>query len=243
MSAASFLPNAPLAPESIAVLSGFGQCRADSTFVASTAGALPTTLGDISVKVTDSAGAERLALLWLVAPEKIDYLIPPQTTTGPATVTVTKSVANGTQIIGTGPLQIEAVAPGMFTVNADGQGVAVGLAIGSAPGGSRTLQYVFPEGCLPGSCVTSPIDLGPETDQVSLQLYGTGIRRRSELSAVSATIGGVDAPVEYAGPVEGYLGLDQVNLHVPRSLAGRGEVDVVLQADGKTANSVKVNFK
>jgi uncharacterized protein (TIGR03437 family) len=158
-------------------------------------------------------------------------------------VTVTKSVANEAQIIGTGSLQIEAVAPGMFTVNANGQGVAVGLAIRSRPDGSQTWQYVFPEGCLPGSCVAAPIDLGPETDQVSLQLYGTGIRGRSDLPAASATIGGVDAPVEYAGPVEGYLGLDRVNLRVPRSLAGRGEVDVVLQADGKTSNSVKVNFK
>jgi hypothetical protein len=34
-----------------------------------------------------------------------------------------------------------------------------------------------------------------------------------------------------------------VNVLVPGSLAGRGEVDVVVQADGKTANTVKVNFQ
>jgi len=38
-------------------------------------------------------------------------------------------------------------------------------------------------------------------------------------------------------------GLDQLNLIVPRSLAGRGEVDVVLTVDGRTANTVKVNIK
>ena len=91
--------------------------------------------------------------------------------------------------------------------------------------------------------MTAPIDMGPATDQIILELYGTGIRGRSSLGAVSATIGGVSAIVDYAGGVDGYAGLDQVNLRVPRSLAGRGEVDIVLRVDGKTANTVTVNFK
>lgn len=37
--------------------------------------------------------------------------------------------------------------------------------------------------------------------------------------------------------------LDQVNLLLPRSLAGRGEVDVALSIDGQTANLVKVSFR
>ena len=76
-----------------------------------------------------------------------------------------------------------------------------------------------------------------------LQLYGTGIRGRSSLAAVAAKIGGVDAPVEYAGPVAGLTGLDQVKLRVPLSLAGRGEIGVVLAMDGKTANTVTVSIK
>jgi len=46
--------------------------------------------------------------------------------------------------------------------------------------------------------------------------------------------------VQYAGPQGGYAGLDQVNIRVPRSLAGRGNVDVVLTVDGKTANAVTI---
>ena len=76
-----------------------------------------------------------------------------------------------------------------------------------------------------------------------LELFGTGIRGRSSLAGVSATIGGVAAPVEYAGPVAGLMGLDQVNLAVPPSLAGRGEVDILLTVDGKAANPVKVSFQ
>jgi len=72
----------------------------------------------------------------------------------------------------------------------------------------------------------------------------TGLQSGAELAgAVTATIGGVNAPVEYAGAVSGYTGLDQVNLRVPRSLMGRGEVNIVLTADGRTSNTVTVNIK
>jgi uncharacterized protein (TIGR03437 family) len=38
-------------------------------------------------------------------------------------------------------------------------------------------------------------------------------------------------------------GLDQVNVYVPRSLAGAGEVPVILTVDGITANVVTINIK
>jgi uncharacterized protein (TIGR03437 family) len=52
----------------------------------------------------------------------------------------------------------------------------------------------------------------------------------------------VEAPVEYAGE-QGAAGLDQVNVVLPRSLAGRGEVDVVLTVEGQAANTVRVNIQ
>jgi uncharacterized protein (TIGR03437 family) len=92
--------------------------------------------------------------------------------------------------------------------------------------------------------VNVPIDLGPETDLVYLVLYGTGIRFRTGLQGVSAKLGGnVDAPVLYAGGLTGLIGLDQINVLVPRSLIGRGEIDVALTVDGKTTNTVKVNIR
>ena len=39
------------------------------------------------------------------------------------------------------------------------------------------------------------------------------------------------------------IGLDQINVRIPRSLIGRGEVDVVLMVDNQRANVVKVNIK
>ena len=88
-----------------------------------------------------------------------------------------------------------------------------------------------------------PVDLGPEADQVFLVLFGTGLRARSSLAAVSARIGGAEAQVTYAGPQGDFLGLDQVNVRLPRELAGRGEVDVTLVVDGREANPVKVHVR
>ena len=74
-------------------------------------------------------------------------------------------------------------------------------------------------------------------------LYGTGIRGRSSLSGVTAKIGGLDAQVQYAGAQPEFAGLDQVNVVIPRALAGQGEVDLTLAVDGVTANSVRVNIR
>jgi uncharacterized protein (TIGR03437 family) len=75
---------------------------------------------------------------------------------------------------------------------------------------------------------------------IYVSFYGTGIRGRSSLAAVSLTIGGVIAPVLYAGPQGTYPGLDQVNVALPLTLHGVGEVDVVLTVDGQTSNTVRI---
>jgi uncharacterized protein (TIGR03437 family) len=56
-------------------------------------------------------------------------------------------------------------------------------------------------------------------------------------------VGGVRASLLYVGAQPQYPGLDQVNLVVPRALAGGGEVPVVITVDGQTANVVTVNVK
>jgi uncharacterized protein (TIGR03437 family) len=56
-------------------------------------------------------------------------------------------------------------------------------------------------------------------------------------------IGGAASEVLYAGPADGYAGLDQVNLRIPRSLAGHGVVNVALMVDGKAANIVTIQIK
>lgn len=236
VSAASFIPDEPLAPRSIAA--GFGQGLAPVMESAAVV-PLPTILAETSVRVQDNQNSERLAPLFFVSPDQINFLVPEGTAVGEATV----RVISGDVMVSVGTLTVAYVSPGVFSMNVDGEGVPAALAIFVKPDGSQTWQYVFNTDCQAGSCQPVPLDLGETSDQVFLQLYGTGIRGRSSLSQVTATIGGVDAPVEYAGPVSDMVGLDQVNLRVPRSLIGRGEVDVVLTVDGKTTNPVQINIR
>ncbi|MCX6602777.1 MAG: hypothetical protein NTV52_04210 [Acidobacteria bacterium] len=75
-----------------------------------------------------------------------------------------------------------------------------------------------------------------------VELYGTGIRGRSSLAAVTCTIGGVPVSVVYAGPQGGYPGLDQVNLELPASFSTTGLSTVVLTVDGVNAAPISITI-
>jgi uncharacterized protein (TIGR03437 family) len=59
-------------------------------------------------------------------------------------------------------------------------------------------------------------------------------------AAYACSIGGVVSEVLYAGAAPGYVGLDQMNARLSRSLAGRGEVDVLVSVDGRVTNIIRV---
>jgi uncharacterized protein (TIGR03437 family) len=235
VSAASFLGN-ELAAESI--IAAFGVNLATRVEVA-TSQPLPTDLAGTKVMVKDNGGTERLSPQFFVAPGQINYQMPPGTANGAATVMVT----SGDNKLSIGTVQVATVAPGVFAANANGQGVAAAIIVRAKQDGSQTTEPVARLDSTTGRFVSIPIDLGPETDQVILVLFGTGFRFRSAQSAVGVKLGGTDAEVQYAGPTPGFIGLDQANVRIPRSLAGRGEVDVVLTADGKAANTVRLNIR
>jgi uncharacterized protein (TIGR03437 family) len=235
VSAANYL-GPTLAQESI--VAAFGTNLATAAAPASTI-PLPTTLAGTTVKVRDSNGVERLAPLFYVSPGQVNYQIPPGTASGTATITIT----SGDGTVSTGTAQIVAVAPGLFAANATGQGVAAAYALRVTANGTQIIEPISQYDAAQSKFVSKPLDLGPESDQVFLVLFGTGIQFRSSPSAVSVKIGGVVAEVLYAGTQGGFVGLDQINVRLPQSLKGRGEVDLVLTVDGQPANTVKVNIK
>ncbi|MGH9854938.1 MAG: IPT/TIG domain-containing protein, partial [Blastocatellia bacterium] len=234
VSAASFQGQA-LASESI--VAAFGANLATGLGVASGL-PLPTALLGTTVRVRDSFGMERFAPLFFVAPAQVNFLMPAGTVNGAATITIT----SGNNSISVGTVQIASVAPGLFSANADGRGVAAGVVSRVRANSSQSYEPISQFDQALNQFVAIPIALGPPTDQVFLILYGTGIRFHSGPPAVTASIGGVNVEVLYAGHVIGLAGLDQVNLSLPRSLIGRGEVDVVITVDGKTANTVRVSI-
>lgn len=233
---ATFSSTAPLSSGGIG--SGFGVDLATGTAVATDADPntpgiqLPTTLAGTTVKVRDSAGTERNAGLFYIDATQVNYLIPDGTALGAATVTTTAS--NGA--ISTGTVTIAAVSPGVFTATSNGSGV-IAADIQRINSGQSTYQRIF------NGTAAVPIVWNNQTEEIYLNLYGTGIRGRSSLSNVTVMVGGAAQNVVSASAQGVFAGLDQVNVLLNRNLAGRGNVNLVLTVDGQTANTVTLNFQ
>ena len=190
-----------------------------------------------SVTVQDSSGAQFQADVLGATAGQINYVIPDAAAVGQAIITATD--ASGVQ--NSAVVQLSQASPGLFSANANGQGVAAAQAFIVHADGTQSLFPVFQCGAGAGNCVATPINLGSNTDRVYLILYGTGIRGASALENVTAGIGGVPASVLYAGPQGTFEGLDQVNVQIPHELAASGEVDVILSVDSQLSNTVTIN--
>lgn len=220
----------PIAPEAWADL--FGENLA-TQFVID--GALPNSLDGTTLTIRDAAGRTHTARLHFVTTNRIQFLTPSGMTPGPATLTVNAGGGSASTQI-----QVAAVAPGIFSANASGQGPAAATWLRVDPQGNRTDGFTFTLDAPPNRD-NVPIDLGPPGDQIYLSFYGTGFRNQT---SVSCTIGGQPVPVLGAVAQGQFLGLDQVVVGpLPRSLAGAGEVDVVCRFSGITANTVTVAIK
>ncbi len=228
---ASFATQQPVAAE--AIVSVFGANLATREQGA-TQLPLPTELAGTSVKVRDSLGIERLAPLFYVGKLQVNYQIPAGTAAGYATVTIT----NGNGEIFTSAMNVTGVTPGLFAANQTGSGAAAASLLFVTGANRRTENNVMCN-AQGQNCVARQIDLNSAAE-VYLELYGTGIRNNTGLANVTVTVGGVAVPVLYANKQPEFIGLDQVNVQLPRSLAGRGEVEVVLTVDGKASNTVRV---
>lgn len=236
VSSASYDKEASLAPEAIAAT--FGTGLATGEFAAPSL-PLPTNLGGTTVTVRDSKGIERLAPLFYAGPMQVNFQVPAQAAAGYGAVIVK---INDT-VVSSGALKVEAFAPGIFTAAASGAGVAAGRVQRVRNGNSTYEEMVEREPGNPNQWRSVAIDLDPPTDGVFLLLFGTGLRGRREPLNASATIGGVVLPVDFVGAQAEFVGLDQVNIGLPQSLKGKGEVEVILTVDGVTMNTVRVRFK
>jgi uncharacterized protein (TIGR03437 family) len=234
VSAASLL-GSPLAIGSLAA--GMGSSLAATTETVLDDTSLPTILGGATVVVVDSLGRSFSAGMAYASPTQINHEIPINAFPGPATIIYTNTV---TFEISTSIVVLSPIAPGLFTKSGTGSGIANALVLRKRDGMDI---YETPYRIENGQIIPIPIDFGPTTDQVFLVLFGTGFRFRSSLSATTVMIGGTPLEVIYAGRDGGQrVGVEQANVQLPRSLAGRGLVDIVMLVDGMTSNTVQLSF-
>jgi uncharacterized protein (TIGR03437 family) len=231
VNAASF--GGSVAPGSIASI--FGVALAPYGQAASGAGA-QTTLAGTTIDVVDYDGVDLPASLLFVSPGQINFIVDPATSPGPAVITV----SNAGQVVASGLLLVRKVAPGLFSVASDGQGLAAGD-VQAVSGSSNLMLPMAVYNPNQNQWVAEPISLGSAGTLVYLDFYGTGFRARSSVSNVLVTLGGISVSTLYAGPQNQYSGLDQLIVGpLPRALAGKGATTVSVNVDGTPANTLSV---
>jgi uncharacterized protein (TIGR03437 family) len=205
-----------VAPE--AIVAGFGTRLASQTVTATTL-PLPTSLDGTSVYVNGIA-----ARLFFVSANQINYQVPGNINIGPATVVVVAKDG----AVSRGQLNVSQSTSALFTSNSTGAGAPA--AVASADGQVFNILMGNPDG--------TPREIAAGN---FVALFGTGLRFSSTPMAI--TIGTTNVTPLFVGAQGGFDGLDQVNLQIPQSMAGAGEVNLTFTLDGKASNPVRLKIK
>jgi uncharacterized protein (TIGR03437 family) len=260
VSAASYSATAPVAPGSIVSIFGVGlsSLTADATLAQPPSPSpLPSCLGWLTVTLNDSSGVKNQPLsLYSIGATQINAVIPKSAATGAATFTVTPSsasqcsgpppVSSQTSASQKGSVTLATVAPALFSADGTGKGPAAGqFVLDLGTGASSDLATCPAPGATPAgmapNCTPNLLDVG-SGDSV-LVLYGTGIRNAASLAAVTVTIGAQTLAPFYAGAASyDPGGKDQVNVLLPKSLAGSGTVFATVSIAAAVSNQVTLNF-
>lgn len=135
------------------------------------------------------------------------------------------------------PVSVAQNDPGIFSLGAPqgGQGaienVAGTVVDSNSPAHAGDYLLIFATGL---GMVTNP----PPTAALALSAPLSYL-----IGYPSATIGGVPAPVSFAGLAPGYVGLYQVNVQVPQGVAAGDAVPVVLSIGANFSNSVTISVR
>ena len=243
VSAASYEANAAVAPGSLA--STFGTNLTTVTAVATDTNPntpaieLPTNLGGTTVQVNNI-----LCGLLYVSPTQINFAIPGEL--GDGTFLLTINALNGIQ---GGTVKVSRVQPSIFAMNSDGQGVIAASVVRVKADGSQQYESLAQLDTATNRMIPKPIDLGPTDERVFLEIYLTGIRKAQDENSdgnlnehVFVILGGKSITPAYAGKQGFYAGVDQVNVELPRSLIGKGKLNLAIHGNVTSRLGIEAGF-
>lgn len=227
VNAASYLTppspgNSPIAQGSIFVVFGTGMGPAG--LVQATAFPLTTTLSGTSVSVV-SGGKTVSALMVYTSAAQVAAILPSSTPTGAAAL----SVSYNGQPSKTINIIVTKAVPGIFTLNAQGNGPGVAQVAFTATD-VRLNNLTTPAG--PGAVmILYGTGLGPITgaDDTPPGAVSTG-------GNVTVTVGGKAATVLYAGRAPQFPGEDQINIQLPADVPLGCYTPAVVAVNGIPSN-------
>ncbi|MEP6961551.1 MAG: hypothetical protein ABI995_05710 [Acidobacteriota bacterium] len=165
----------------------------------------PTTLSGVRVTINGAAVS-----LSYVSDSQINFIAPANIAAGTAQLAIETPLGVSAAI----PIQIAAVAPGVFFDAATGNGAVL----------------------IAGTGLTTQVRAAKAGDFLEIYCTGLGIS-----PVATVTIAGLNAEVTYAGPTV-VQGLQQVNVKVPTGLPP-GPQDLLLKVSGISGNSVRVQLQ
>ena len=193
----------------------------------------------VSIALTDSTGGQFEASVLSMSPGQVNYLLPDTLVPGPVIAAIRTD--QGHQYVDW--LYVQPFAPSLFAITPPG--VAAAWITRLKADGGTSLEPVSRFDSETQTIVASPIDLGATTDQVYLNLIGTGIRNRPDLGSIRVMLGPHSAPPLYAGPQFLFSGVDQIDVLLPHALAGSGTTTVSISStlpDQRTLQSEAVQL-
>ena len=219
---------APVVPGSIAAV--FGDFFLTST---STDTSLPleTSLQTLSFQFSGGTAAP----LYFVSGGQANLQVPWELT-GPSTATLAATLNGMTGATQT--VNVAAAAPAIFTTNAQGSGPGAiqdssyNLVDSSNPAiAGKTTILIYCTGL--GAVSANQPATGAPASLDSTKLAPT-------VTMPTVTIGGVAATPSFSGLAPGYVGLYQVNVPVPATVAAGSAVPVAISMNGAASNTVTI---
>lgn len=196
----------------------------------------PRTLGNVSVRVTDSRGAARFAPLLHTGAgwTQISFVIPPESATGPAEAAIVRTDGS----ISRSRIVIADVAPGLWTATADGRGPAMALVTQRLSNGATKTFNSWR--CDANGCADVAIGVQPQSD-TTLQLIATGFRYAGSHPNVVVTLGDRRlTPIFLAPRITPEN--DNLTIRIPRDFRATGDIDVWFSVNGITSNVARLKF-
>lgn len=192
----------------------YGSNLAPSTALASSI-PLPTSLAGVSATVNGM-----VAPLWFVSPGQVNLQIPYETSAGQAVVGINNNGQVSYQMFNVVP-----AAPGIFSLNGSLNPDATASKNGIA------FLYLTGEGDVTPSLATGA------TPQTGTPLSSLP----APIASLSVTVGGVNAPVVFAGVTPGSVGVTQVNFQLPTGMTGTQAVVVTVNGVASAPVNLTIN--
>jgi len=198
---------------------------------------LPTSLLGTSVIISEGNepdSTKREAGLYAVSPTEVRFQMPEDTPLGQVNLTVLHEGSVSEPVT----VQVSRVAPGLFSANGNGQGVAAAMAVRVARDGTRTPLEVSRYDPEQKRYIAVPLDIRADFSPVYLTLYGTG------------ALGGERPPdvlvqdrhvaVQSAEPSSVFPGVEELVIGpIRRSIRNR-EIEIIAIVDGRMSNAVTI---